>query len=120
VIVAYFSEQLGISRKRATLLSMISVGFLGILCTLSPDMFGVFNASPDLMLPLGGFFIVVFIGWFLAKGTSKKELSSDGKYRTGYYRLFMFLVKFVAPLAIALLFALGVYSKVISLFPSVG
>ena len=120
VIVSYFSEQLGISRKRATLLSMISVGFLGILCTLSPDMFGVFNASPDLMLPLGGFFIVVFIGWFLAKGTSKKELSSDGKYRTGYYRLFMFLVKFVAPLAIALLFALGVYSKVISLFPSVG
>jgi NSS family neurotransmitter:Na+ symporter len=120
VIVAYFSEQLGMSRKRATLLSMISVGFLGILCTLSPDMFGVFNASPDLMLPLGGFFIVVFIGWFLAKGTSKKELSSDGKYRTGYYRLFVFLVKFVAPLAIALLFALGVYSKVISLFPSVG
>ncbi len=29
----------------------------------------------------------------------------------------MFLVKFVAPLAIAFLFALGVYSKVITLFP---
>ena len=42
------------------------------------------------------------------------------KYKIGYYRLFMFLVKFVAPLAIALLFALGVYSKVITLFPSIG
>jgi len=120
VIVAYFSEQLGMTRKRAAILAMVSVGFLGILCTLSSKVFGAFNASPDLLLPLGGFFIVVFIGWFLAKDRSKRELSSDGRFRTGYYRLFIFLVKFVAPLAIALLFALGVYSRMISLFPSLG
>lgn len=120
VIVAYFSEQLKMTRKRAAILTMVSVSFLGILCTVSSDVFGVFNASPDLLLPLGGFFIVVFIGWFLSKGTTKNELSSDGKYKIRYYPLFMFLVKFVAPLAIALLFGLGIYSKVISLFPSIG
>jgi len=120
VIVAYFSEQLNMTRKRAAILAMISVGFLGILCTLSEKIFGVFNGSPDLLLPLGGFFIVVFIGWFLAKGTARSELSSDGKFKTRYYDLFIFLVKFVAPLAIALLFALGVYSKLISIFPSLG
>jgi NSS family neurotransmitter:Na+ symporter len=120
VIVAYFSEQLQMSRKRAAILAMISVGFLGILCTVSGDVFTVFNGSPDLLLPLGGFFIVVFIGWFLAKDKATGELSSDGKYPLGYYRLFMFLVKFVAPLAIALLFGLGVYSKLISIFPSLG
>ncbi|MEN8155643.1 MAG: sodium-dependent transporter [Bacteroidota bacterium] len=120
VIVAYFSEQLSMTRKRAAILSMISVGFLGGISTVSSDLFDFLNASPDLMLPLGGFFIVVFIGWFLAKDTTKGELSSDGAYKAGYYRLFMFLVKFVAPLAIAFLFAMGVYSKVISLFPSVG
>jgi NSS family neurotransmitter:Na+ symporter len=120
VIVAYFSEQLNMTRKRAAILAMISVGFLGMLCTVSPKVFSVFNSSPDLLLPLGGFFIVIFIGWFLAKDKTSKELSSDGSYKTGYYGLFMFLVKFVAPLAIALLFALGVYSKVITLFPSIG
>jgi NSS family neurotransmitter:Na+ symporter len=120
VIVAYFSEQMGMTRKRAAILAMVSVGFLGILCTISSDVFGIFNASPDLLLPLGGFFIVVFIGWFLARDTTRKELSSNGKYKTGYQPLFIFLVKFVAPLAIALLFALGVYSRVISLFPSLG
>jgi NSS family neurotransmitter:Na+ symporter len=120
VIVAYFSEQLNMSRKKATFLSMISVGFLGTLCTVSPDIFGVFNASPDLMLPLGGFFIVVFIGWFFSRDKSSKELSSDGTLKIVYHKLFMFLVKFVAPLAIAFLFALGVYSKVITLFPSIG
>jgi NSS family neurotransmitter:Na+ symporter len=120
VIVAYFSEQLNMSRKKATLLSMISVGFLGTLCTLSPDVFGIFNASPDITLPLGGFFIVVFVGWFFSKEKSRNELSSDGKRKIGYHKLFMFLVKFVAPLAIAFLFALGVYSKVITLFPKIG
>ncbi|MFO7668465.1 MAG: sodium-dependent transporter [Bacteroidales bacterium] len=117
VIVAYFSEQLSMTRKKAAILAMVSVGFLGILCTVSSDLFGLFNATPDLMLPLGGFFIVVFIGWFLSKDITKGELSSDGRYKTGYSRLFMFLVKFVAPLAIALLFVLGVYSRVITLFP---
>jgi len=120
VIVAYFSEQLNMTRKRAAILAMISVGFLGILCTLSEKIFGVFNGSPDLLLPLGGFFIVLFIGWFLSGDTTKDELSSRGKYKLGYYRLFMFLVKFAAPLAIALLFALGVYSKLITIFPSLG
>ncbi|MEN8230244.1 MAG: sodium-dependent transporter [Bacteroidota bacterium] len=120
VIVAYLSEQLNMSRKRATILSMISVGFLGVLCTVSPNIFGFANASPDLMLPLGGFFIVVFIGWVFSGKNTKQELSSDGSFKVRYHRLFMFLVKFVAPLAIAFLFALGVYSKVITLFPGIG
>jgi len=120
VIVAYFSEQLSMTRRNATILAMVSVGFLGILCSFSTQIFGIFNASPDLLLPLGGFFIVVFIGWFLSRDQSKKELSSDGTYRTGYYRLFIFLVRFVAPLAIALLFILGVYSRLITLFPAAG
>ena len=120
VIVAYLSEQLSMTRRNAAILAMITVGFLGILCAVSSDVFSVFNASPDLMLPLGGFFIVVFVGWFLSGDQSRKELSSDGKFRIRYYRLFIFLVKFVAPLAIALLFALGVYTRLITLFPGVG
>ena len=120
VIVAYFSEQLDMSRKKATILATVSVGFLGIICTVSPKFFGVFNASPDLLLPLGGFFIVLFIGWFMSGNKTRDELSSGGIYRARYYRLFIFLVKFVAPLAIAFLFALGVYSRVITLFPRIG
>ncbi|MEZ5072532.1 MAG: sodium-dependent transporter [Bacteroidales bacterium] len=115
VIVAYFSEQLNMTRKRAAILAMLSVGLLGILCTVSTEVFSVFNASPDLMLPLGGFFIVVFVGWFLSGDLTRDELSSGGAYKIRYYALFQFLVKFVAPLAIAFLFGLGVYARVIKL-----
>jgi len=120
VIVAYFTEQLNMTRKRAAILAMVSVGFLGLLCTLSGEVFALFNGSPDLLLPLGGFFIVIFVGWFLSGDTTRNELSSNGSFKTRYYPLFMFLLKFVAPLAIALLFGLGVYSKLINIFPSLG
>lgn len=120
VIVAYLSEQLNMSRRRATLLATISVGFLGILCTVSSDIFGIFNASPDLLLPFGGFFIVLFVGYFLSGKTTREELSSGGKYKTRYFPVFIFLVRFAAPMAIAFLFALGVYSRVLTLFPGIG
>jgi len=118
VIVAYFSEQLGMKRKNATILAMVSVGFLGLLCTFSwnvladfrvMDMtvFGLFNASPDILLPLGGFFIVIFIGWVLQKDVVKEELTSGGTFRVRYMKVFLFIVRFVAPLAIALVFLNG-------------
>lgn len=118
VIVAYFTEELRMKRKGATILAMVSVGFLGLLCTFSwnvlsdfrimdKTVFGLFNASPDIMLPLGGFFIVIFIGWILKKDVVKDELSSGGSYKVKYLKVFLFIVKFVAPLAIALVFLNG-------------
>lgn len=120
VIVAYLSEQLKMTRKRAVILATIAVAILGMICTVSSDVFAVFNASPDILLPFGGFFIVVFIGWFFSRDALKKELSSDGTKKIGYYPLFLFLVKFVAPLAIVFLFAIGVYNRVITIFPGIG
>ncbi len=120
VIVAYFSEQLNMSRKRAAILAMISVGFLGILCTVSPKIFGSL-----MLLRISCFLLEDSLSWFLLDGffqviKPKRSFPAMVPTQTGYYGLFMFLVKFVAPLAIAFLFALGVYSKVITLFPSIG
>lgn len=120
VIVAYLSETLKMSRKKSTILSMISVSFLGITCAISAGVFGFSNAAPDLLLPLGGFFIVVFVGWFLSRDKSRNELSSDGRYPSKYYKLFIFLVRYVAPLAIAVLFILATYTKLIDIFPNLG
>ncbi len=120
VVVAYLSEQLKMSRRRAVILTIISVSVLGLICTISSDVFTIFNASPDILLPLGGFFIVVFIGWFFSKDSLKEELSSGGTLTTGYYPLFLFLVRFVAPMAIVFLFAVGVYNKLITVFPGIG
>jgi NSS family neurotransmitter:Na+ symporter len=120
VIVAYLSEQLKLSRRKSVILAMVAVAVLGAICTLSEDVFNVFNQSPDILLPLGGFFIVVFLGWFFSREALRKELSNEGRSAIRYYPVFVFLVRFVAPLAIVFLFAIGVYNKVITVFPGLG
>ena len=68
------------------------------------NIFGIFDASPAYFLPLGGFFIVIYVGWFYGRDKSKAELSSDGKFSIPYYPFFIFLVRYLAPVAIALVF----------------
>ena len=115
VVVAYFSEELGWSRKKATWIAASSIGILGLVITMSwgplahvtlgdLNIFGIFNASPAYFLPLGGFFIVIFIGWFYGRDKSKAGLSSEGKFPIPYYPFFIFLVRYLAPIAIALVF----------------
>lgn len=120
VIVAFFSEELGLKRKSATWLATASVSILGVMCVLSTStmagvkLFGftVFDlmnfTSANILLPLGGFFIVMFIAWFLGRDKTKEELSNGGKLKVKYMSFFMFVVKFLAPLAIAFIFLQGV------------
>ena len=119
VVVAYFVEELHLARKTATIFAAVMITVLGVFCTLSfgimsdvtilgMDFFNLmeFTAS-DLLLPLGGFFIVMFVGWYLGSARSRSEISNEGTYRLSYFPVFMFLVRFVAPVAIALVFIYG-------------
>ena len=74
VIVAYFTEELKISRRKATWLSGIAAGLLGVLSALSYGplehytLFGktAFDlldyVSSNILLPFGGLLITVFAG----------------------------------------------------------
>ena len=119
VIVAFFVEELHLKRKAATILAALSVSVLGVMSVLSFSAlsdftifgFTVFNlmnfTSANILLPLGGLFIVLFVAWFLGRDSAKNELSNDGKVRTGYFSFFMFVIKYLAPLAIAFIFLQG-------------
>jgi NSS family neurotransmitter:Na+ symporter len=116
VVVAAFSEELKMSRKTATLLATVTIAILGILATLSfgklKDVklfdFTIFefldNFSSNVLLPLGGFFIVIFVGWVLSKKDVKDELTNQGKYRIGYLQFYRVLVRYLVPTAIAFVF----------------
>ncbi len=120
VIVAFFVEELKMKRNWATWLATVSVSILGVMCVLSTSsmaevkifdktVFDLLNfTSANVMLPLGGFFIVIFVAWFFGRGEAKKELSNDGTLKARYFPVFMFIIKFIAPLAIAFIFLQGV------------
>ena len=119
VVVAYFSEELNLTRKKASIISSLAISIVGIFATLS---FGplrgvkIFNKSIfelldyisiSILLPLGAILIVLFLGWFLGKENVKEELSNEGKIKLRYFRIFMLIVKYIAPIAIALVFIYG-------------
>lgn len=120
VIVAFFVEELKMKRKPATWLATFSVSLLGILCVLSTSMlanfkifgftvFGLMNfTTANVLLPLGGLLIVVFVAWFFGRDKAQDELSNGGKLKALYIPVFMFIIKFIAPLAIAFVFLQGI------------
>ncbi|HYW94629.1 MAG TPA: sodium-dependent transporter [Bacteroidales bacterium] len=109
VIVAYFVEELGLVRRRATVLATASVSVLGILSVFFAGVFGFLNfTTANILLPVGGFFIVIFIGWYYGSKKTREELSNSGKLKSRYVPAFMFIVRFIAPIAIVIVFAYGI------------
>lgn len=121
VVVAFFSEELNISRKRATFIATLAISALGVFASLS---FGplkdytLFNKSifdvleyvaSNILLPLGGLLIVLFVGWFAGKKIGRQELSNDGSLTVKYFPTFNFIVKFIAPVAIAAIFIYSIF-----------
>ncbi len=116
VIVAYLAEELKMTRRKATIAATLMVSVLGIVTVLSMGslrnftiagkiIFGMLEfLTSNIMLPLGGLFIVIFIGWSFSPQRTKDELTNEGKIKAGYLPVYMFIVRFVAPVAIAMVF----------------
>ncbi|NSW95547.1 MAG: sodium-dependent transporter [Bacteroidales bacterium] len=119
VIVAFMAEELNMARRKATIIATVSVSALGIITALSygplaglklagKNVFELLEyLTSNIMLPLGGLFIVLFIGWFLNPELTKNELTNDGKFKGRFLPLFRFLVRYIAPVAIAAVFLYG-------------
>jgi len=116
-VVAWLMENLGLSRARAAMLAGVSVWLLGIACLLSLNewsditIFGkgfldLFDFLPaNILLPLGGLLIAVFSGWVLSRAVSVDELAMGEEGLA--YRLWRMLIRYVAPLAVAVVFVAG-------------
>lgn len=120
VVVAYFVEELKMKRKLATLLASLGIAVLGILSSLSlyqvpglslgnRNLFTILeDTSSNIFLPLGGLLIVIFVAWFFGREKLRKELSANGLYKVKYFNVFIFIIRFIAPVAIALVFLNGI------------
>jgi NSS family neurotransmitter:Na+ symporter len=130
VVVAYFSEELNMSRGKATIISSVAIWFFGILATLSysdlsdvtifgSTFFDIMNySSANILLPLGALLIVIFLGWVMKKKLVQDELSNSGQFKTKYFNVFYFIIRYLAPVAIVLVFlnSLGLISLITDLF----
>lgn len=130
VPVAYFIEEKKWARNKATLVSIFIMGGMGALATLSTSVlsgtlvlgknwFDLFDfASSNVLLPLGGLIICFFVGWKLGPYEIIKEGSNNGTLaNTSVLKAFTFVVRYIAPLAIIIVFmnSLGVLNPLLKL-----
>lgn len=123
VVVAYFAEELKMSRHKAVVIATVAITALGVLCSLSmsPDSFvssiqlptlagmkNVFDTmdwwSANMFLPLGGLFISLFIGFGMKKEDVHDEVSNSGELEQGWFDTYIVTSRFIAPVAIAIVF----------------
>lgn len=114
VVVAYFKEEFKWERKKSVIVATVLISILGVLCSLSMGVLSPYTffglnifdlmdwISANLFLPIGGLFIALFVGWYLGRKKVADEISKGGKLSGVFLTGFMFLVKFIAPIAIAI------------------
>lgn len=119
VMVAYLVEEVHIQRKWATVFACGATMCLGVFASLSlmdntpftvggKTFFdGLDFLSSNILLPIGGFLIVIFVGWYLGKKKFYDEITNGGQLKMRIKPLILFIIKFVAPLAIAVIFVSG-------------
>lgn len=116
VSTAYVHEEYHVSRKKAAIIVSVGVTIVGILCSLSMGvlssytLFGLnfFNlldfVTAKIMLPLGGMMICIFTAKRVDKLLLKEEVTNHGTIRFYFFNTYAFFVKYIAPIAIGLIF----------------
>jgi len=120
VPVAILSERFGMGRKKASAYTILAIALIGAPAALSQGLlaetkifgmnhFDLFDfISSNVLLPLGGILICLFVGWVYGLPELEKRLSNEGKlHNTGLIRVIFFLVRYVAPLSIAVVLLHG-------------
>ena len=123
VVTAYVSEEFGMTRRKAATIVTATCTAVGVVCSLSFGPFdgikicgmGIFDlfdyVSSNIFLPVGGMLIAIFTGWYLDKKIVRDDISNRGSLRVPYLRTVFFILRYVAPIAIAiiLLSQLGIF-----------
>jgi NSS family neurotransmitter:Na+ symporter len=115
----WLEDSFNMPRHKSAVLVVGSIAVLSVLSILSYNVMAEMTISgknfndlldyfsTQILLPLGGLLIAVFAGWVAHKDTTRDELSSLNAWG---YRLWRFLIRFVVPPALLVIFVQGVTS----------
>ncbi len=115
VSVRFFQDRMRMSRRAAVftvLLPLLLFGSLSSLSMGSLSGFKIFGLSffnlldtvaTNILLPLGSMAMCIYAGWFAPKGMIADQLSNGSAVRSAATRIVLFIIKWIAPVAIAVI-----------------
>lgn len=117
VCVSYVVDEWKMKRKAAVTLLGLIIFVIGSIASLSYGPWGhikfvaglnFFDSldfiSANYLLPLGGLLLCIFVGWIWGTDNAIKEATNGGKLTFSLASLWVILIKYVGPVAIAIVF----------------
>ncbi len=120
--VAWLIESGKFNRVTASGLLGGAAWLLGITCALSFNIladfkpFFLLNKTPfdfldfltsQIMLPLGGLFIAIFVGWLMSRKALEAEMNAPGHPALGVW---LFVLRYVSPVLVVIVFLYTLYN----------
>ena len=122
-ITAWHTETFKSTRLSATLLVALVTVAIAVVCSLSMGVWsnvhigglGIFDFVDCLntiyLPPLTAIGTVLFVGWVMKKENLIDEFSNHGKEKVNFFNFYYFVVRFVAPLALAIVLVSGIINS---------
>ncbi len=119
VSTAFLHEKFGWSRNRSAcavtgvalligLLSSLALGVLQEYTCFDMNFFDLLDyATAKVMLPLGGLLTSIFVGWYIKRTIPYEEYTNYGTLRPVLFNVYIFLLRYLCPIAITLIFING-------------
>ena len=116
VSTAFLQEEMKMSRSRAAMMVTAACMVMGVFCSLScgawdgltffgMSLFDIFDmVTGQFFLPIGGLLTCIFLGWVAPKQVVRDEFTNWGTLKGTFFQLYLFLVRFICPLSILLIF----------------
>jgi SNF family Na+-dependent transporter len=126
-VTTYFVEKRGMSRKHATrtvtliaiilaTVASLSMGAWSHIKVAGMNIFSLMdNFTAIVMLPILGIMTAIFVGWIWRKEDMKAELTAEGGVDKTTYPVIRFLLKWVCPVLVSVVFIFGIVDFVKSL-----
>ena len=119
-VTSYFVEKRGMSRKAGAAIVTIIAMALATAASLSLGMWDhirlagmnffalLDNFTAIVMLPILGILTSIFVGWVWNKEDMKAELTAEGGVDKATYPVVRFLLKWVCPILVSVVFICGI------------
>ena len=126
-VTSYFVEKRGMSRNAgATLVTLgalllasaasLSLGVWSDVRVVGMNLFSLLdNFTAIVMLPLLGILTAIFVGWLWKREDMKAELTAEGGIDAKTYPVIRFLLRYVCPVLVSILFIFGIIDFIGSL-----
>ena len=112
VNTAFFYEELHISRKAGAVIVTVVCCLIGAICSVSigksdglslfgMNLFDLFDfVTGQIMLPVAGMLMCLFVGWYVPKQVLRDELTNWGTLKGRFFNVYLYAVRIICALCI--------------------